>query len=112
MVTNNNNALFSAQPAVSPAGTLTFTPAPNASGAATVTVKLKDGSGTANGGQDTSGTQTFQITVAAANDAPVNNVPGAQDGRQKRDARLQRGALQPRLRDGRGRGRGGRQGRA
>ncbi|HYG81091.1 MAG TPA: Ig-like domain-containing protein [Pyrinomonadaceae bacterium] len=77
-VTNNNPALFSAQPAVSPNGTLTFTPAANASGAATVTVTLKDSGGTANGGQNSSGPQTFQITVNAANDAPVNNVPGAQ----------------------------------
>ncbi|HWT01240.1 MAG TPA: tandem-95 repeat protein, partial [Pyrinomonadaceae bacterium] len=78
-VTNNNNALFSQQPAISPAGTLTYTPAMNASGAATVTVTLKDGSGTANSGQDMSSPpQTFDITVNAANDAPVNNVPGAQ----------------------------------
>ncbi|HYG80434.1 MAG TPA: DUF4214 domain-containing protein, partial [Pyrinomonadaceae bacterium] len=78
-VTNNNPALFSAQPAISPAGTLTYTPKADASGTATVTVILKDGSGTANSGQDMSSPpQTFQITVNAANDAPVNNVPGAQ----------------------------------
>ncbi|HWT01914.1 MAG TPA: Ig-like domain-containing protein, partial [Pyrinomonadaceae bacterium] len=80
VVTNNSNpSLFSQQPAISPAGTLTFTPVANASGAATVTLILKDGSGTANSGQDMSSPpQTFDITVNAANDAPVNNVPGAQ----------------------------------
>jgi hypothetical protein len=69
-VTNNNNALFSAQPAVSPSGTLTYTPAANANGSATVTVFLTDNGGTANGGDDTSPSQTFTITVGAVNDAP------------------------------------------
>jgi len=69
-VTNDNNALFSAQPAVSPTGTLTYTPAANANGSATVSVTLTDDGGTANGGDDTSATQTFTITVGAVNDAP------------------------------------------
>jgi hypothetical protein len=77
-VSNNNNALFSTQPSVSPTGTLTYTPATNANGSATVTVILSDNSGTANGGVDTSASQTFTITVTAVNDAPVNTVPGAQ----------------------------------
>jgi hypothetical protein len=70
IVANNNNALFSAQPAVSPSGVLTFTPAANANGTATVTVSLQDDGGTANGGVDTSPSQTFTITVTAVNDAP------------------------------------------
>lgn len=65
IVTNNNNAMFSAQPAISPTGTLTFTTAPNASGVAIVTVQLHDNGGTANGGQDTSSSQTFSITTGA-----------------------------------------------
>src|SRR5205823_1272811 len=69
-VTNDNNALFSAQPAISPSGVLTFTPAANANGNATVTVTLHDDGGTANGGVDSSAPQTFTITVAAVNDAP------------------------------------------
>jgi hypothetical protein len=68
--TNDNNALFSAQPAISSTGTLTYTPAANANGTATVTVTLKDNGGTANGGVDTSAPQTFTITVSAVNDAP------------------------------------------
>jgi large repetitive protein len=68
--TNDNNSLFSAQPALSSAGTLTFTPAANASGSAIVSVTLKDNGGTANGGVDTSSIQTVTITVSSVNDAP------------------------------------------
>jgi hypothetical protein len=71
-VTNNTNAgLFSAAPAISPAGALTYTPAANANGSATITINLKDNGGTANGGVDTSPSQTFTITVNAVNDAPT-----------------------------------------
>ncbi|MEK6374817.1 MAG: Ig-like domain-containing protein [Acidobacteriota bacterium] len=70
-VANDNNALFSAQPAISPSGVLTFTPASNAFGTATLTVSLSDNGGTANGGVDTSATVTFTITVNAVNDAPT-----------------------------------------
>jgi predicted outer membrane repeat protein len=69
--TTNNNALFSAQPQVSSGGTLTYTPAANANGTATVTVTAKDSGGTADGGVDTSVTQTFTITVTAVDDNPV-----------------------------------------
>ena len=72
LVTTDNDGLFSVLPAVNATtGTLTYTPAANASGSATVTVRLKDDGGTANGGVDTSGPQTFTITVNAVNDAPV-----------------------------------------
>jgi large repetitive protein len=72
-VSNNNNALFSAQPSISPAGVLTFTPAANTFGTATVTVSLSDNGGTANGGVDTSGSVTFTITVVDINDQPIVN---------------------------------------
>ena len=71
LVSTDNDALFSTLPAISATGTLTYTPAANANGNATVTVRLQDSGGTANGGQDTSAPQTFQITVNPANDAPV-----------------------------------------
>ena len=72
MITNNTNAgLFSAGPAVSPSGVLTYTPAANANGSATITLKITDNGGTANGGIDESATQTFTITVTAVNDAPT-----------------------------------------
>lgn len=77
IVSNDNNALFSVQPAISSTGTLTYTPAANANGAATVTVKIKDDGGTANGGVDTSAAQTFTITVTPVNDAPLLDNSGA-----------------------------------
>ncbi len=77
LLTNNNDGLFSAQPAVSSAGVLTYTPAPNANGTATVTLRIKDNGGTASGGVDASATQSFTITVNAVNDAPTISVaPG------------------------------------
>ena len=63
IVTNSNNPIFSVQPAVSASGTLTYTPAPNATGVATVSVRIHDTGGTANGGVDTSAVQTFTITI-------------------------------------------------
>ncbi len=70
IVGNDNSALFSTQPAVSPAGTLTFTPAADASGSANVTVRLLDSGGTANGGADTSAAHAFTITVTPVTDVP------------------------------------------
>ena len=67
---NSNPTLFSAAPTVSPSGTLSYTPAPDANGSATITLELHDDGGTANGGVDTSPPQTFTITVNAVNDAP------------------------------------------
>ncbi len=54
IVTNDDIALFSAQPAVSPLGALSFTPAAGASGTATVSVAIRDNGGVVNGGVDTS----------------------------------------------------------
>ena len=71
IVSNTNNALFGVQPAVSPTGTLTFTPTANANGSATVSVQIHDNGGVLNGGVDTSAAQTFTITVTAVNDAPT-----------------------------------------
>ncbi|HWC69702.1 MAG TPA: Ig-like domain-containing protein [Actinomycetota bacterium] len=71
-ITNNTNAsLFAAGPSVSSTGTLTYTPAANQNGTATITLRITDDGGTANGGVDASATQTFVITVTAVNDAPV-----------------------------------------
>ena len=56
--TNNNNALFSAQPAISANGTLTFTTAPDAHGNATVTVVVTDNFGSS------SAPKTFRVDVA------------------------------------------------
>jgi hypothetical protein len=67
---NTNAALFSAGPAISSTGVLTYTPAADAFGSASVTINLKDNGGVANGGVDTSAQQSFTITVSAVNDAP------------------------------------------
>src|SRR6185312_13166378 len=68
---NNNASLFAVAPSVNPAtGALTYTPALNAFGSASVTVTLHDNGGTANGGVD-SFSQTFTITVNFVNHAPT-----------------------------------------
>ena len=60
---NTNPGLFAVAPAVSSNGTLTYTPTSGGSGTATISLALKDNGGTANGGIDTSATQTFTINV-------------------------------------------------
>src|SRR5262249_41569230 len=72
-VSNNNNGIFAIQPAISPTGTLSYTPASNGNGDATVTVVLKDNGGTANGGSDTSAPQTFTIMVRPPDVPPTAN---------------------------------------
>lgn len=70
-ITNNTNSgLFSAGPSIGPTGTLTYTPATNANGSATITLKITDNGGTTGGGVDESATQTFDINVTAVNDVP------------------------------------------
>jgi Ca2+-binding RTX toxin-like protein len=71
LVSNDNNALFAAQPAIDASGNLTFTPVAGASGNAVVSVVLQDDGGTANGGVDSSPAQYFTITVQAVNSAPT-----------------------------------------
>lgn len=70
-ISNDNNSLFSAQPAISGAGTLTFTPAANAHGTATVTVYLTDSGSNVAPNDNTSPEATFDIVVDAVPDAPV-----------------------------------------
>ena len=79
MVSNNNNGLFAVQPSIAVNGALTYTPAANANGIATVSVQLHDNGGTANGGHDTSAAQTFQIAVTpvGGNQPPINTIPFA-----------------------------------
>ncbi|MEK7856029.1 MAG: Ig-like domain-containing protein, partial [Acidobacteriota bacterium] len=72
IVSTNNDALFypNGLPAISTDGTLTYTPAPNASGEALVSVDLQDDGGTANGGVDQYSV-SFLITILAVNDPPT-----------------------------------------
>ncbi len=69
-VSNDNNTLFSVQPSVNSAGDLSYTPSDDSNGLATVTIEAMDDGGTADGGDDTSATQTFTITVGDVNDEP------------------------------------------
>lgn len=64
-VTNDANALFSAQPAIASDGTLTYTPASGASGTANVSVTLGDDAGA------TSAAQAFTITITVGDPAPT-----------------------------------------
>jgi hypothetical protein len=88
-VSNNNNGLFAVQPTISPSGVLSFTPAANANGSATVTVSVSDTGGTANGGVDTSATQTFTINITAVNDAPSFTLVASPDQTVAEDATTQ-----------------------
>lgn len=63
LVTSSQPALFDVQPGIDSNGTLSFTPAANADGTATVTVVLKDTGGTADGGVDASAPQTFALAI-------------------------------------------------
>lgn len=66
-VMNNNNSLFSVQPAVASNGTLSFTVADDHTGIAVVDVVAVDNGG----GDDTSAPQEFIIAVGMDNDDPV-----------------------------------------
>ena len=59
-----NPGLFAVLPAVTPGGTLTFTPAAATTGSATIDVELSDDGGTGNGGDDTAPVVSFQVDVA------------------------------------------------
>jgi hypothetical protein len=71
VVSNDNPTLFLAAPSIATDGTLRFTPAADASGAATVSVRIHDTGGTDDGGVDTSAAQTFVIRVTPVNDPPT-----------------------------------------
>jgi VCBS repeat-containing protein len=66
VVTSDNPGLFAVAPAVAPDGTLTFTPAADQNGKATVSVVAQDNGGTVNGGVDRSAPQEFIIAVNVA----------------------------------------------
>ncbi len=63
-VTPSNGSLFSSGPAISATGTLTFTPAANASGSTSVAVSISDGVTTVALG-------SFTITITPVNDPPT-----------------------------------------
>ena len=68
---DDNPSLFASAPTLSSSGTLNFSPATDANGAATISVRLHDNGGTSNGGLDTSTVSSFTITVRSVN-RPAN----------------------------------------
>ena len=60
-------------PTLTPAGTLTYTPAPDAFGTNLITVTLEDNGGVDNGGANASTAQTFTIAIVSVNDRPTLN---------------------------------------
>lgn len=62
----DNPELFAVAPVLASDGTLTFTAAEDAVGTATITIKLQDDGGKANGGVDTSDTQSFTIILTSS----------------------------------------------
>lgn len=79
LVTNNNHALFSVQPAINSDGILSFTPlAGSPGGIATVSVIAQDNGGTANGGSNTSAPQTFTIRILPPPAIPATYTTGAE----------------------------------
>ncbi len=66
MLVPDPNVIYSSPNAT---GSVSYIPAANAFGTATITVRVTDGGGTANGGLDTVA-QIFTITIAPVNDAP------------------------------------------
>lgn len=74
IITNNNPALFSAQPSFvidGSNGTLSFSPMPQIGGIAEVTIVLSDNGGQASGGKSTN-TYEFAITIIGDNDRPTS----------------------------------------
>ena len=70
-VTNNNNDLFSVQPALDSSGNLTYTPAANFNGTDSFTYTVVD-DGQTNGLPDPkSASGTVEVTVNAVNDVPL-----------------------------------------
>lgn len=70
-VTADRSDLFAVQPAVSADGTLSFTPAMDATGVAVITIVCQDDGGTANGGVDTALPATVRIEVRSRWDAEL-----------------------------------------
>ncbi len=74
LVSNDNPDLFAEQPALSPDGTLTYTPAANRFGTSIVTVVLMDNGGTDQGGIDRTAPLEFPITVIASPMIPPGGI--------------------------------------
>ncbi len=75
VMSSDHPEYFSAQPAVDFAGNLSFTPKRKARGTACVSIYLTDNGGTSNGGQSTTATQTFYVTIGKSTDTDGDGIP-------------------------------------
>jgi len=75
LVNVDRGYLFTTTPAISSSGILTYTPAPNLRGTATVTVSLQDSGGNDHEGRDTSEARTFTITIGLPQDLDGDGLP-------------------------------------
>jgi len=82
-LSNDNNALFSTQPSVDPSGTLTYQSAQDSTGLATITIFVTDDGGVENGGDDTSPSKTFTITVNPGKQVYVNSFDVTTNGKKR-----------------------------
>ena len=71
VVANSDPDLFSASPTVDTDGTVAFTTAVDAKGAATTSVVATDDGGSVNGGEDVSAVISFDIVLDPTNDPPT-----------------------------------------
>jgi len=87
VIANDHPEFFKTLPSIKINGTtgdLSFELATNANGTATLQIKLVDNGGTANGGVDTSATQTFTLTILPADDAPtISTIANVTTGKNK-----------------------------
>ncbi len=72
LVTVDSPGLFVKLPVIDSAGTLTFTPAADRSGIASVSVRVRDSGGISNGGVDLSPIKSFTITVGLSQTLTLN----------------------------------------
>ena len=81
VVSSTHPELFSAKPKMLPVdgvfGQLAFTPADDANGASTVTIRGRDGASASDGGDDLSDPVKFKITITAVDD-PTTPAPTAE----------------------------------
>ncbi|MEM1080695.1 MAG: Ig-like domain-containing protein [Pseudomonadota bacterium] len=73
----SNPGLFATAPSVDDTGTLSFVPAADTQGSATVEVIAMDDGGDANGGVDVSGPVTLTIEIIAATDLTIDKTSGS-----------------------------------
>jgi hypothetical protein len=67
----NTHQLFEQEPVLSKAGALSFKPAKDAFGTASIAVCLQDDGGTENSGNDQTSIQTFNISITSVPDTPI-----------------------------------------